>query len=347
MLMCVSCAGSAANADSVIVRGKPLGDIQIVGFSEGMIEYSTAVGDFDHFSIFDINSIQVDSVDRAAALNDAEEYVNNKQPRKAVEAYEKALLNAQGFWNDLVRARFVQAADEAHLFEKAAQTWMRIAHRDEVTASWLLPQNLPDQPSHATRRILKRLERGIERSATLTERALLETMRFSTLDALDDAAARVLAAPLMGLIVKTKVFAPRTMAVFTQAGDLLITNGDYAHVLQQVEKAIVEVPQDLLPELLLLKSRVQLASAATPEEYLAAALPAMRVVIHFPKHQLVGDGLILAARAHESSGRSSQARRLLEACIATDQSSAETKNNAANLLKRLTQSSKQSRHESS
>ena len=246
-----------------------------------------------------------------------------------------------------MRARLVQAADESYSFETAVRNWIKIAHRDAVTASWLLPKNLPTQPSHATRRVLKKLERAIEQSATLTERTLLETLRFSTLKAMDDPAARVLAAPLMGLIIKSSVFAPRTIDVFTTAGDLLVENADYAHVQQQVEKAIVEVPESLLPEILLLKARVQLASATTPEEYLAAAFPAMRVVIHFPKHPLVGEALILSAKAHEASGRSPQARRLLEACIATDQANSEIKSEAAHLLKRLPQSPKQIENESS
>jgi hypothetical protein len=347
LLYAVAGAAAVAHADSMVVRGKPVSDIQIVGFSEGMIEYSTVLGDYDNFSILDVQSIEVDSIDRAAKFNAAEEYVKNNQPRKSIEPYEAALLSARGFWGDLMRARLVQAADDALSFEKGAGNWMKIAHRDALTASWLLPENLPDQPTHATRRILKKLERAIDRSATLTERALLESLRFSTLRAMDDPAARVLAAPLMGMIVKTKIFAPRTINVFSKAGDLLIQNAEYAQVLQQVELAIVEVPQALLPQVLLLKSRVQLASAATPEEFLSAALPAMRVVIHFPKHPLAGEGLILAARAHEASGRSPQAKRLLEACIATDQVSAETKGEAASLLKRLTQAPKQSDHESS
>lgn len=346
-LLAMVCAVANAHADTMVVRGKTVTDIQIVGYSEGMIEYSTAQGDYDHFSILDVDSMEVDSIKRVAKLNAAEDYVKSDEPRKSIDAYESALLSARGFWSDLVRARLVQAADDARSFEKATRNWSKIAHRDAVTASWLLPRNLPSQPTHATRRILKRLERAIERSATLTERTLLETLRFSTLESMDDPAARVLAAPLMGLIVKTKVFAPRTIDAFTNAGDLLIRNADQAHVQQQVEKAIIEMPQALLPQILLLKSRVQLASAVTPEEYLAAALPAMRVVIHFPKHPLAGDGLILAARAHEASGRASQAKRLLQACIATDQATAKTKDEAANLLKRLTLAPEQSLDESS
>ncbi len=347
MLICVIFAAPLSYADSVIVRGKPLEDIQIVGFSEGMIEYSTAIGDFDHFSIRDIDSIAIDSVDRAEMFNAAETFVARNDPRKSLEAYEKAQLSARGFWSELVRARFVQAADDAHSFEKAVRAWMKIAHRDEVTASWLLPVNLPDQPSHATRRVIKKLERAIERSATLTERALLETIRFSTLHAMDDVSARVLAAPLMNMIIKTRIFAPRTVAVFVAAGDLLIENGEFAHVTQQVEKTVTEVQHELLPEILLLKSRALLASASNQEDYLSAALPAMRVVIHFPNHPLVGEGLILAAQAHQASGRSSQAKRLLEACIATEQSSSKTRNKAANLLKRLTMAPNQARHEMS
>ncbi|HNO80191.1 MAG TPA: hypothetical protein PKN33_19260 [Phycisphaerae bacterium] len=346
-LLVVFEAAGLVHADSLVVRGKPLSDIQIVGYSEGMIEYSTAVGDFDRFSILEVQSINVDSIDRATKFNAAEQSVGEGDPRKSVESYETALLGARGFWSDLMRARLVQAADESYSFETAVRNWIKIAHRDAVTASWLLPKNLPTQPSHATRRVLKKLERAIEQSATLTERTLLETLRFSTLKAMDDPAARVLAAPLMGLIIKSSVFAPRTIDVFTTAGDLLVENADYAHVQQQVEKAIVEVPESLLPEILLLKARVQLASATTPEEYLAAAFPAMRVVIHFPKHPLVGEALILSAKAHEASGRSPQARRLLEACIATDQANSEIKSEAAHLLKRLPQSPKQIENESS
>lgn len=346
-LLWMLCPVPHAQADTIYIRGKSVTDIQIVGYAEGMIEYSTLVGDYDQFSILDIDAIEVDSVDRAAKFNDAEEHVKNGNPRKSVDAYESALLSARGFWSDLVRARLVQAADEGLSFETAVGNWMKIAHRDAVSASLLLPRNLPAGPSHATRRVLKKLERAIEKSATLSERTLLEALRFSTLRAMDDAAARVLAAPVMGMIVKTDVFAPRTVDVFAAAGDVLIQNADYAHVQQQVEKAILEVPDSLLPDVLLIKARVQLASAVTPEESLAAALPAMRVVIHFPKHPLVGDALVLAAKAHEASGRLPQARRLLEACIATDQANNETKSEAANLLKRIAKVPKQAQHESS
>ena len=80
-LLVVFGAVGLAHADSLVVRGKPLSDIQIVGYSEGMIEYSTAVGDFDRFSILEVQSINVDSIDRATKFNAAEQSVGEGDPR--------------------------------------------------------------------------------------------------------------------------------------------------------------------------------------------------------------------------------------------------------------------------
>lgn len=334
-------------ADTMVVRGKTLSKIQIAGYSEGMIEYRTARGEFDQLSILNVESIQVDSIDGVSNFNAAETFMQEERPRKAVERYEKALKSANGFWRRLTRARLVQASDESFRFEKTVGHWLKIAHRDEVTAALLLPRNLPDKRSPATRRVLKKLERSIERSATQKERALLQMLRFETLFRLRDAAARVLAAPLMDLTLKAELLAPRTTAVFVNAGDLLIEHGESAQVQRIVEKAIVEAPEGSLPFLLLLKSKALLAVAVTPEECLSAALPAMRVVIHFPNHTLAGDGLVLAAKAHDASGRPADAKRLLEACIALDKTKTETKAEANRLLKRLTKASKQTLHKSS
>jgi len=319
----------------MILRGQTHEDVQIVGYDGGMIEYRTSHGDFDKASIMDIDSLNIDSVDAVLNLNKAEAFLREERPRKAVERYEKALRGAKNFWAPLIRARLIQAADESYLFEKAVRNWLKVAHRDQATAALLMPRFLPDELSPSTRRVLKKLERTIDRSNSQKERALLQMLRFETLRRLNDPAALVLAGPLMKLAVKTEMLMPRAADILVGAGDLLIENGASTQVLKSVEAAIVEAPEESLPTLLLLKSRAVFAGAETADDYLSAALPAMRVVIHFPSHPLAGDGLILAARAHAASDRPDEAKRLLDACMALDHATAKTKTQAAQLLESI------------
>jgi hypothetical protein len=118
----------------------------------------------------------------------------------------------------------------------------------------------------------------------------------------------------------------------------LLESGEQGGIVSAIDAAIPSAPEAALPQLLLLKSRTLFVLANTPEDYLAAALPAMRVAVHFADSADAGEGLLLAAEAHQASGRTADARHLLLECLRTGAATAQTKERVRSRLAEMGES---------
>jgi hypothetical protein len=92
-------------------------------------------------------------------------------------------------------------------------------------------------------------------------------------------------------------------------------------VLEAVEQLRPYCPSEALPDLLLLKGRTLLNRGGDREDLLRAGLSFMRVVIHFPDHDLAPEALIEAAEVHERLELPVPAIRLLNECLAHQRTS--------------------------
>jgi len=326
-------------ADQIQLPDRVLKDVKVVGYQDGLIEFRNASGVFDQVEVWLVTSLSVDDGPYALALSEAEDLANQNQHGPAIDRYERAVRAARGFWTRLINARLLGVADRAGQYEKAARVFVEVLEFDPVAAAQLFPMVLPDQPSRGVNRALKRLEKNVE-SAEDSDRKLLATMlRYALLRSVADPEWTDLNRIIATTVLPTELTNERTGAVQLRALESLLEAGGRVDVLGAVQRGLVNAPDSYAPSLLLFKSRALLASAKSSDDCLAAAVPAMRVAIHFAKSEQAGDALILAAEAHEAGGFSSDAVRLLREVLRRDASTDDARQTARRQLARLTESS--------
>lgn len=299
--------------------------ITIINYNQGRIEFQTTQGLTESVPIWEIDQITIDESTIAAEFNAAEEYLRRGDAGQAMIRFERVLRSASGYWIKLARARLLAAADGTDQFDKTARVFLDVLKDDPVAAAHLLPVNLPTSSTSAAQRGMTRLDEALGDAGDETSRMLITLVRYAGLRAIKDKRHAQMNAALVAMRLPPEWVSARSLAIRMSAMQSLLESGEQTGIVAAIDAAIPTAPKSALPQLLLLKSRTLFVLARTPEEYLAAALPAMRVAIHFADQPDAGEGLLLAARAHESSGRRADARNLLIECLRSSASTAETK----------------------
>jgi len=302
-------------ADELVVEGKTLHRAQVIGYSDGDIEIRTSSGETDRFPLTDVEFILLDSVTGVADFNQAEELMVKRQAAQAIERYERAVRAARGFWASMARVRLLMAADAAGDLERAVRVWLDVAAEDARTAADLLPHTEAGERDPASRRTQKRLEKALEEASGSETRALILLVYYDFLQRTSDASAPTVAADVTRLNLPASLMTARTLAIQLAAfeAEAGAQHGDA--VLTALETLIATAPEAHLPEVLLMKSRLLLATAKDTRGFMLAALPAMRVAIHFAGSPAAGEGLLLAAEAHQRCGRATDEELLLRECL--------------------------------
>jgi len=306
---------AAARGDEIHVNGKTLQRVQVIGYAHGDVEIRTATGEQDKFPLSDVEFIVLGSVTGVADFNQAEELMVKREAGQAVERYERAVRAARGFWASMARVRLVMAADAAGDLEKAVRVWLDVVAEDPHTAAELVPQAPPSPRSQANERTQKRLEKALAEQSPGAAQAVTTLVYYDVLKRTGDPAAAVAGEQVADSPLPLEVMTARTVAVKLSALRAEIDAQRTAAALKSLDTMIAVAPMEFLPDILILKAQALLATAQREQEFLQAALPAMRVVIHFPNNPLVGEGLLLAGEAHARAGRQADAERLLQECL--------------------------------
>ncbi len=308
-------SGAPARGDEILIDGRTLHRVEITAYRDGQLEYRTTSGEYGHVPLRDVRSLTLDSVTGVADFNQAEEFLLKGQPIQAVDRYERALRAARDFWEQVVDVRLLMAADRGQSFEKAVRSFLRIVEQDPVTAAHLVPHLTPATDRRARERTFKRIEEALAADDLSAEtRIVVQLLQYDALRAAADASTADAADRIAPLDIPANLLTPRTLEIKTAALNSFLAAKRYTETVQAANNLLASAPEQFLPDILLIKARALLAAAQTDEDYLRAALPAMRVVIHFPDAPQAGEGLLIAAEAHAAAKRPVDAARLLRIC---------------------------------
>ena len=335
LTVAVLAAGAVVRADDIRTADQVLDHVTITGYENGLIAYRDADGVFDHVEIWRVDSLSVASAQRVARLNEAEQLVQSGKPAKAVILYRQALRAGHEYWPALIQARLMRAADRSGQYETSAKTFLDILGRDSVTAAHLFPQSLAHQPSRGVNRTLKRIRRFTSNQSDHGKQLLATMLRYAMLRAVADPEWTGLTKQIATAVVPPRLITPRTAPVQLSAMRSLLESGSRVEVLGAINRSLSTAPRDYLAPLLLLKSEALYLSAASPDDYLGAAIPAMRAAIYFADTPDAARGLLLAAKAHQACGHTDDAIRLLREVLRRDAATDQTRQSARRELKRL------------
>jgi len=325
-----------ARADEIRAAGQTYQRVAISNYDQGVLEFRKLGGVIERRRIWEVARLTMEQDSRFSDFNEAERYLDGDEPAQAITRYERALRQARGFWPDLIYARLLTAADRAGEYDKAVRLFLKMAASDPMAAAHLLPR--PAGNDRETGRALRRINSFLddvraEPSGLLARILLCQHQQVTGASENVPSCATVATADIAEALMSPRVIRVQLKAIRTVADE-----GETSSVVGPLDRVLARAPSAMLPEILLLKSEVLLAIAGTEDEYLTAALPAMRAAIHYSGTPHEEHGLLLAAKALESAGKRADAVRLLRTCLVRDNASEQAKQTARQRLARLTMS---------
>lgn len=282
----------------------------------------------------DIRAIFVDSVPGLEAFNRAEGLYQRGSYTEAAAQYDASLRQARGFWKQIIEARTIMACDQAGLLRQATELFLRLGALLPDKAAELRPRQVDRASAEEQRAALLLVERAIPGATDRQWGWELEVLRLALAERLDLPRAEELAVEALDRLSREPGGLPR-WPVRIAALRVLARTERWPAVLPAVEAGLAEADEHLLPELLNLKGRALLGTAATRDDHLAGALAHMRVVVHFPDSPFCAESLYQAAWAHEQIGRPSQAAALYKECAERANVEPELRSRAAAAAARL------------
>ncbi|MCH7814573.1 MAG: hypothetical protein IID40_11205 [Planctomycetes bacterium] len=309
-------AVAAARADQVQTEAENLTRLAVAGYADGDLHLRLPDGSTRTVPLVEVRRLVIDTVGGLADLNEAEGYLEQDQPAKAISRYERALRVAEDFWPAIIRVRLLQACNRAGKFERAATYFLQVSADAPQAAARLMPEAIPTGRSQLVKRVVQRITAEAEATADPQRRVLLELFRFAIWAQTGDRRAagqveRVALAVIDPSIGTAAVFDLKIGACYQ-----LLDAGRHAEVQATASDALSDCPMEVMPDLLLLKGRALLAGADGRQDLLDAGAAFMRVVIHFGDRAQAGQGLLWAARVHRRLDRPAKAVQLLEECLA-------------------------------
>ena len=320
-----------------MVQGESHARVRVSGLVAGMLQFEDAERVPREVWLGDVDLLVIESVRNLADFTEAERYLAEGDFERAIVRYQRALRVAEGFWADLVQTRLLRACDAAGRLDQALLSFVRVM-RGETTglavAADMIPNRIPPNRDATVARGLKHLDSALA-GANDEQRALLDLVRYEVLRTTGDARAATLAATVAERRLPQILRHERTYEIQAAALRTLLQGVHTPGQLRALDQALADCPDAVLPSLLLLKGETLLRTASAPEEYIRAAWPFMRVVIHMPDDPRAAEGLFGAAQALERIGRPAKAVQLLEECVAHPGISAELHERAERELERL------------
>ncbi|MCP4250712.1 MAG: tetratricopeptide repeat protein [bacterium] len=309
-------AVGAARADQVQTESENLTRIAVAGYADGNLHLRLLDGSTRTVPLVEVRRLVIDTTAGLADLNEAEGYLEQDQPAKAISRYERALRVAEDFWPAIIRVRLLHACNRVGKFERAATYFLQVSADAPQAAARLMPGEIPKGRSQLTKRVVQRITAEADATTDAQQRVLLEFFRYNIWAQTGDRRTagqveRVAQAVIDPSIGTAAVFGLKIGACYQ-----LLDAGRHADVLATASDALSDCPMEVMPDLLLLKGRALLAGANGRQDLLDAGAAFMRVVIHFGDSAQAGDALLWAARVHERLDRTAKAVQLLEECLA-------------------------------
>lgn len=325
-------------ADEIQSRGRTFTNAKIVGMDQGHLRFRSADGSLQTLWVDEIELISVDRGGMFADFNEAERLLAGGEFEKSLNRYRRVLRLTEDFWQDLVPARMLMAADRGGQIDAAADGLVRIVRGrwgGPALAVRLLPNNLPDKPNAKAARALESLDSALGREGKEDLRVPLVLARYELLRAIGDGRSPAEAQRVAATAVPETQRCDRAFRAILDALRQSEQLAPQATALQNLDRAIGTCPETVLPGFLILKGQILSKSARTPDEWIRASWPLLRVGIHFPDHPLAAEGWLGAARSLNQLGRTEQAIDLLKECIAVRRVAEPVRTQAEAMLREL------------
>ncbi len=334
----VGAASTAARADQIIVRGVSHSPIRIAGFDGGKLAYHTASGESKAVWFDDVQRLTVDRSGVFTDFNEAERYLAAGEPDKAIVRYRRTLHMSDSFWPELIAARLVRACAAVNRIDQATLHFIRVLrgeHAGPPLAVRLIPRELPSTRDAKAIRAVEHLEDALQAAASPEERITLNLFHFALLHGYGDKRSMKAARVAAGTLISKRLRCHRAYELQWTALDQALADAVDDELLEALDRAIRDCPKTMLPAFLVLRGESLIRGATTREDYIRAAWPFMRVVVHMPNDKLVPRALLGAARAVEHIGRGDKAIELLEEGLAHTELDRETREIVQQSLDRL------------
>lgn len=340
LLLCCGFAvfASAAQADQVVAKGTSYAGAKVLGFDQGRLQFRAADGRLQTQWVNDIAFIVVDRGGVFDDFNLAERFLQMGEFDKAAVRFERALRLCDDFWPELAAARLVMAYDRSGQLDKATTNFIRVIRgrfAGPATAARLVPQSKPAKRDAKFTRAIEQLDAALNQNPDEMPRVLFEVLRYEILRRAEDERAARSAPAVAALPVPEAVRSERVYAGVLAAMQETLKAGVSSARLADLDRAVRDCPDSLLPSFLLLKGETLLRTAAARDDIIRASWPFLRVVVHTPDDPRAADGLLGAASAVERLGRKDQAVAFVEECLAHRRLADETRGKAQAMLTRL------------
>jgi len=331
-----------ARADQIVADGVNYADARIIGLEQGRLQFRDATGLVHATWLSNVGLMVVDRGGVFSDFNQAERFMASHEAERAVVRYRRTMALAEDFWPELITARLAVAYNRTAQLDQAVLSFIQVLRGKRTgpsLAARLLPDSIPAQREAAAVRAIESIDGALSRPTDDTSRALLQLLRYEILRRTGDKRATPLASEVASLTIPEPARSEQAYRIQWNAMRQM-TEGESgsvadAELLADLDDAIRDGPDAVLPSFLLVKGNVLFRSASTREENIEAAWPFLRVAIHFPDDARAAEGLYGAALAVERLGRSDQAMELLKECMAHKHATDETRFSADAALKRL------------
>ncbi|MEK7710900.1 MAG: hypothetical protein AAB341_03300 [Planctomycetota bacterium] len=336
-----------ARGDQVVTGGVNYPDAKIVNLDQGKLQFRAADGRLHSAWIGEVELMIVDRSGVFEDFNQAERFLFENQPQKAIARYERTLRLSQEYWPDVIAARLAAAHDRVGQLDRAVQYWIRLLSgrwSGMAAAAHLMPRNIPAKHDGRVALTVDLLTNEIRKDIDEDRRAMLELLRFEILRRVGDARSNELARGVAELSIAAPARSEGVYAIVLAAMQTAFIRTPSASAgswpvagapgsdQAALDRAMRDCPERSLPGFLILKGRLLLRTAKSREDVIHAAWCFMRVVIHLPDDPLVPEALVAAAGALRRLERADQAASLLNECLAHARIGDETRKQAEAML---------------
>jgi len=305
------------HADVVEPHNRPPATaVRIVELKDGQLHYHRTP---DRVITRPIDEIAFLEIAEWPLFNQAEQHRRQNRWRQAEESYEQALAdlptdNAEPGQLDrrlLVQCRLVGVHDAQGQFDRAVQTYLQVIERMPAVVDSLRPVNMPAAGSTFLPAARSAVDAAIRRYEHSLVGASLTQWRATWPSQTPTASGDALPTPHI----------PTNHAAETDAIREVterVTAGQFDSAAERAAEALRSAGRTHLPELYYWLGRAHqgkmagLTGSDGLREARRAGLAFMRVVIHFPRHDLAAECLYHAGTLCREAGQADQARGLWE-----------------------------------
>jgi len=309
---------TTVRADQITTESESHLGAKVIGLEGADLRFRTADGRLVTARIDEIKLILVDRGGAFDDFNQAERFFADGEPERAIIRYRRSLRLSEGFWEAVVLSRLVLACDAAGHLDTATLNLVRVLESrwaGPAAAARLMPRTVPTPPGRRVSRALERLNTTIPLTLDEASRSLLEILRYEILRQIGDDRAGQMARHIATMSIPPEARSQRVYETHLYALRAALGDGVAPELLDGLDRAVRDCPDEALPGLMLLKGEALMTTATTHEDIIRASWPFLRVAIHFPDDPLAADGLYRAALALERLGREDKAMELLEECL--------------------------------